>query len=164
MGVHYQRFSLSNQTNFICGSHEISKSILTLTPQNYHNNHISIYTFDPTSHCFHGKPLPGNIPPYGSRNGSHVTRKRTQPPGECHFVTTQKPQTDLKLPNQNRLFGLTIIKNLRIKGFASTEPTSVSTEPSVACAEAKRQHCLKQMSGSYLWYYFIPLYENICVI
>ena len=35
---------------------------LTLTPQNLHHDHISIYPFDVTSHFFHGKPWQGDIP------------------------------------------------------------------------------------------------------
>ena len=43
---------------------------------------------------------------------------------------------DLEFPSQSRLDGLTIIKISRIKAFALTEPTSVSTKPSVRLAEA----------------------------
>ena len=51
-----------NQMEFICGSHEVIQSMLTLTPQNYHHDHMSIYMFDTTPHFFCGRPLPGNTP------------------------------------------------------------------------------------------------------
>ena len=55
----------------ICWSHEVSQSILTLTPQNSHHNQNSIYTFDTLSHVFHVEPWQGDIP-HKARERGHV--------------------------------------------------------------------------------------------
>ena len=43
---------------------------------------------------------------------------------------------NLKFLNQNALHRLTITELSKIKQLLSAEPTSVSTKPSVSCAEA----------------------------
>ena len=55
--VHYNRKKRPHSpTNFVHGSHKISLSILTLTPQNYHCNHIFMYTMDDSPHFCMEKP------------------------------------------------------------------------------------------------------------
>ena len=67
-------------SKFICGSHEISQPILTLTPKNYHHVHFIMYIFYDTSRQPPppppppGKPWTGDIP---QRKGSHRTRKNS---------------------------------------------------------------------------------------
>ena len=62
---------------------------------------------------------------HGTRNSSSV---------ESYL----SPQADFEFPNQNNILWSQLLKYLRTKALASTEPTSVSTEPSVSHAEASQ--------------------------
>ena len=67
LGICYQRYSTTrkNSCKTISRSsvgHEIFQSISTLSLQNYHHIHTSIYTSEATPSFFHGRPWTGDIP------------------------------------------------------------------------------------------------------